>query len=191
MTAVELLREALRSLLSHRLRAALASSGAAAGVAAIVAALAIGEGARRQAMADIGTLGMDNVVVRALAARDAKGRSVSPVLTLDDVDALSRRMPAVIVAAMRATNEEVAAGNRRVATTVAGVTSSWQATGNLSLSRGRWFDERRSMTRVAVIGDSVRRGLFGADESIGERILVAGEWRTVVGVLAPGRRSAL
>ena len=185
MTHRDVILEALRSLIAHPLRAALASIGVIAGVGTIVAALAIADGARRQARADIGALGMDNVIVRAAARRDARGRTVSPALTLDDVAMLARRMPDVTFAALRSVNGPAATSDRAVTATIAGVTAAWRTTANLTVATGRWFSPRESGARVAVIGAAWSRDAFGDDDPIGERVLAAGEWRTVIGVLAP------
>ena len=50
------------------------------------------------------------------------------------------------------------------------------------------FDRRDEETfaQVCVIGDGVRRALFGFDAAVGRPLKVNDQWLTVVGVLAPG-----
>ena len=62
----DLAHEAATALLAHRLRATLSAVGIVFGVATVVTALAIGEGARRAALSEIGALGIDNVLLRAV-----------------------------------------------------------------------------------------------------------------------------
>ena len=57
-----LLRLGVRSLLVHKLRSVLSILGVVFGVAAVTAVSAVGEGARREAVAQIGSLGIDTPV---------------------------------------------------------------------------------------------------------------------------------
>jgi putative ABC transport system permease protein len=185
MTGGDLAREIARSLLAHRLRTMLAAAGIVTGVGTIVASLAVAEGARRQAVADIGALGVDNVLIRAHRPdeRATKGR-VAPVLTLDDADALAVRYRGATVAAVRLTHDDVTNGVRSIAATVAGVTANWHTTAGLATARGRWFAPADAASRTAVLGDVIAQAVFGTDDPVGRPILAAGEWRIVVGVLA-------
>ena len=65
MSPRALLRLGVRSLLLHKLRSGLSILGVVFGVAAVVAMSSVGEGARREAMAQIGALGIDTITVRA------------------------------------------------------------------------------------------------------------------------------
>ena len=59
-----LLRLGLRSLRLHRLRSSLSILGVVFGVAAVVAMSSVGEGARRETLAQVAALGIDTVTVR-------------------------------------------------------------------------------------------------------------------------------
>ena len=65
----------------------------------------------------------------------------------------------------------------------------------LSLRKGRFFDRTDEDTHAAVrvIGEKVRRDLFGFEPALGRPLKVNDQWLTVVGVLeggglVPGRR---
>src|SRR3970282_1438534 len=60
-----LLRLGLRSLLLHKLRSTLSILGVVFGVAAVVSMSSVGEGARREALAQVGALGIASVTLRA------------------------------------------------------------------------------------------------------------------------------
>ena len=70
-----LLRLGLRSLLLHKLRSALSILGVVFGVAAVTAMSSVGEGARRESIAQIGALGIDTVILRARAAHRRRAPS--------------------------------------------------------------------------------------------------------------------
>ena len=66
---VVLLRLGARSLRLHKLRSSLSILGVVFGVAAVVAMSSVGEGARRETLAQIAALGIDTVTVKPQAAR--------------------------------------------------------------------------------------------------------------------------
>jgi putative ABC transport system permease protein len=186
MTVRDLIREAVGSLASHRLRAMLAALGSVAGVGTVVAALAIASGAQRQAAADIGALGIDNIVIRAIAPDDTRKEHPAPVLRVDDGPALSREFPGSTIAELRTLHDTASVADAHIPVTVAGVAREWRRTMGFSVAAGRWFGERDANARVAVAGAGLARTLFHGSDAIGRTVLAAGEWRTIVGVLASG-----
>ena len=60
-----LVRLGARSLRLHKLRSSLSILGVVFGVAAVVAMSSVGEGARREALDQLGALGMDSVTLRS------------------------------------------------------------------------------------------------------------------------------
>jgi putative ABC transport system permease protein len=85
-----LLRLGLRTLLVHKLRSTLSILGVVFGVAAVTAVSAVGEGARREAIAQIGGLGIDSVTLKA---RPSDPASPHPGLRMADVDAVAAVVP--------------------------------------------------------------------------------------------------
>lgn len=185
----DVIEEAVDALLADRLRSVLAVVGIVVGVATVVTALAIGEGARRAALADIGSLGLDNVFVRAVAPPPQSAgarRAMAPLLSLADVRAVGDALPVgTVVSAMRLARVEARAGNRHAAAALAGVTASWQRIAEPALSAGRWLTaaDEGSHRRVAIVGGTLARDLFAGASPIGERIHAGGDWYAVVGVL--------
>ena len=62
---IETLKLGLANLLLHKLRSLLTALGIIIGVAAVIFVVAIGEGNKRQALADIEKLGAKNIIVRS------------------------------------------------------------------------------------------------------------------------------
>jgi putative ABC transport system permease protein len=71
---------------------------------------------------------------------------------------------------------------------VIGVSHDYPQLVRLPVREGRFFDRRDEDTfaQVCVIGDGVRRELFGFDPAVGRPLKINDQWLTVVGVLAPG-----
>lgn len=178
----ELIREGIESLLAHRLRAALAALGIVAGVGTILAVLAITNGAQRQAMNEIGRLGIHNVIVRADHSNERASRA-GVSIDGDDAIAIGRELPRAEIAMLRSTTGSVKLGRRSVDATIAGVTPAWSITANLTIVRGRWLTEMDGQWRTAVVSESLAKKLTGNSDPLGERVEAAGEWRAIVGVV--------
>lgn len=201
MTRRPLIAQALRSLLAYRLRALLSSIGCVVGIATVVTALAIGEGARRVALDEIGALGIDNLFVRAVRASSASGEAHAgtaaplpraPTLTLDDARAIERRVADVkAVAAVRRARVEIANGSRRVSGSLLGVTTTWPRIASMYVERGRALNERdqRDRRRVGILGHALAMALFPAADPVGREVRAGDTWFRVIGVLddASGR----
>lgn len=191
----DLVGQALAALLAHRLRAALSAIGIVFGIATVVTALAIGEGARRAALWEIGALGIDNIFVQATSpppSGDRRQQPPAPVLSMDDARVIGDTVDGVVaIAAVRSARVEIRSEERGVRRQpdqwgwLTGVTPSWSRIVNMDLAAGRWLsaDDERSRRRVAVIGDTLARQVFAAADPIGARVLAGGTWFVVVGRL--------
>ncbi|MBI4265738.1 MAG: ABC transporter permease [Acidobacteria bacterium] len=189
MSPRDLVQEATAALLAHRLRATLSVVGLVFGVATVVTALAIAEGARRTAVAEIGALGIDNVFLRAVpppSAPDGRRPPAAPLLSLDDVMVIEKTVEdALAVAAMRVARVQVSTESRRAEGLLAGVTVSWRDVAGLEVATGRPLiaADERAQRRVAVIGSDLSRALFGAADPVGSRIIAGGNSYAIVGRL--------
>ena len=189
MTLDELLSQAREGIKTHRLRATLSLLGIVVGIATVVTSLAVGEGARRAAMQDIGALGIDNLFARAvLSSGDKNTPTIAPELTLDDAAAIESRVAGVAsVAVTRTTRTEVAAGLRTAVASVSGVNLAWSRLTNIRCTRGRWLsdEDERLGRRVAVIGAGLASSLAQGGDPVGLAISFNGTPLEVVGVLEP------
>src|SRR5947199_8256223 len=81
---------AAEALGRYKLRTSLSVLGVVLGVAAVIAMMSVGEGARRDALAQVESMGLDNLVVRSRGA--GPGGASSP-LTAHDADRLLALVP--------------------------------------------------------------------------------------------------
>jgi putative ABC transport system permease protein len=191
-----LVRLGVRGLLLHKLRSTLSILGVVFGVAAVVAMSSVGEGARREALDQLGALGMDSVTLRSR-------RSASPTepgaLRLRDAESLARVVPHVVATApVREAALLAEASGRRADAVAVGTTPDYLLAARLGIAAGRFLAplDVSDQKRVAVLGASVAASLFPFGPALGERILLGGDWFQVVGVLegrasARGRASAI
>ena len=192
MTTRSLIQVAIRGLALHKLRSTLSALGIVFGVAAVVAMLSVGEGARREILAEVGRLGINRVTVRAgslsRSTEVEAGKLQSPGLSLADAEAISEVSPNVeSLAPVRTASEQIANGERRAEATLLATTPSFARTEELALARGRFVADAdvSDAKRVIVLGHELRELLFPYDEPVGSGVRIGGEWYSVVGALEP------
>jgi len=176
-----LLRLGLRNLLLHKLRSTLSILGVVFGVAAVVAMSSVGEGARREALEQIGSLGIDTVIVKALRPEPA-----DPGLRLRDAEAVAAVVPHLVgVAPLREAALAAEAGGRSADVVALGTTPAYAPAARLAVASGRFLTplDVQDRKRVAVLGASVARLLFPLGEARGQRVILGGDTYDVVGVL--------
>lgn len=179
----------LQLLAAHRLRTALSVSGLLVGVAAVIVMVAIGEGAERRVLERVQALGTNLLVVSAAPAPRVAGRPrqvpVYTMLRAADATAIAEESP-LAVAAAPAVNRFVVVRSEGVntTTTVTGTTAGGLGIRNISAASGRVFDDRddRERRRVALLGPTVVRSLFGAADPVGRVVRIGNVPFDVVGV---------
>jgi macrolide transport system ATP-binding/permease protein len=183
------LTTAIQALSRNKLRAGLTILGVFIGVAALIAMVAVGQGANAAVKQQIQSLGTNMLVVLpgATTASGVRGGFGSAsTLTVADADALRREDPAVSqVGYLIRQMGQVQYRDQNWTTTIQGVTSSYGEIANWHVFRGRGLnaDDLASAALVAVIGQTVYRQLFEADENpIGATVLVRGVPLEVVGL---------
>jgi len=189
----EAVTSGFESLRAHALRSLLAMLGIIFGVGAVIAMLSIGAGAEREALATLESLGLRNVLI---AARDPERederqelRRKSLGLAARDATAIAEAVPGVerVVSKLEIEAWKVLAAGRRAKPRVLGVSHHYPELVALAVREGRFFDRRdeESFAQVCVIGESLRRELFGFEPALGQPVKVNEQWLTVIGVLAP------
>jgi len=178
---------ALREIRRNLLRSFLTILGIVIGVAAVITMVTIGQGATRAVSDQITSLGTNLLMVRPGQrlgpGRDAAG---SPPFRQADAEAIAAQIAGVrAVAPLASTGAVAVYGARNWSTVVQGTTSAYFETNNWTLADGRPFEEAelRAGASVCVIGATVRRELFGAEEPVGSRLRLRNITCEVIGLL--------
>lgn len=184
MRTGEAFRVALDALRANRLRSGLTMLGVVIGVAAVVILVAIGSGAKQEIEAQVEGLGSNIIIVVPGKFEFGSAPSVSR-LTLQDVDLLGRVVgdPSRIAVSI-ASGETVSVGSRQMFATVNGVNDNVPNVFDRRVARGSYItatdvDTRR---RVAVLGSSVARTVFGEVDPLGRQVSIAAVRFRVIGV---------
>jgi macrolide transport system ATP-binding/permease protein len=180
-----------RAIARNTLRSGLTMLGIFIGVAALIAMVAVGQGAKAAVKARIEALGTNLLVVlpgATTASGVRSGFGSASTLRTADAIAIKQEDPAVAeVSYLMRSVAQVQTGNQNWSTSIQGVTPSYLATRNWAVVAGRPMtdDDMQNAARVALLGQTVLRNLFGEySNPIGATVLVKGVPLEVVGVLA-------
>ena len=189
MNLLATIRVALNALRVNFLRSVLTMLGIIIGVAAVITMLAVGSGAEVRIKEQIKSLGSNLMIVTA-GARTANGvrigTGVTPDLTEDDAAAIAREIAEVeAVAPTYRGGAQVVFGNANWSTQVFGITPDYFTVRNWTLESGRMFEpaEMSGAGKVALIGQTVARELFGDVDPMDQTIRIKNVPVTIVGVL--------
>ena len=190
LTLGEHFRQGLKQLMANKVRTFLSVLGVLIGVASVVTMLAIGKGAQKAIESQLSSLGANILVLRTGAMRGAGGASAeagaTALLYPEDGVAVKQRFPQVVEAAPNVNGRGQASfKNKNWNTQVMGVVPEYKDLRSYQPSEGRFFteEENRKRARVAVIGATVHRELFGGKNAIGETIKINKNNFLVIGLL--------
>jgi len=179
---------ALREIRRNLMRAALTTLGIVIGVGAVIAMVTLGSGAQASITTSISQLGRNLLILTPGTQRRGGGPpSAASLFTIQDADAIARDISGLRAVAPIAQRTVIAvAGNRSRTTQAAGTEGPYLDARDWPLALGRSFAdaEIRSGRAVCILGESVRKDLFGAQVPLGAQIRIAQIPCEVIGVLS-------
>ncbi|NNB43748.1 MacB family efflux pump subunit [Pseudomonas chlororaphis] len=181
---VDAVQAAWRVMWINRFRTALTLLGIVIGVASVVVMLAVGEGSKRQVMAQMGAFG-SNIIY--LSGYSPNPRTPEGIVTLDDVAALANLPQVKRIMPVNGAKAGVRFGNADYMSYVGGNDTNFPEIFNWPVAQGSYFSDadERSAAAVAVIGHKVREKLLkDVANPIGQYILIENVPFQVVGVLS-------
>jgi putative ABC transport system permease protein len=185
-------KSSFRIMGRHKLRSFFMMIGMMLGVAALILVFSLGKGTEKKIMTSVERIfNASNIWISAGRGRIMSGTQEGPAtsLTLDDAAALQREVPNIVVGdpMQMIPGREIRFAGKSVSATVYGNSENFRQVWNRGVSRGECFDREavRSSARVAMVGGTVARELFGNRDPLGEQILVGNVPFRVLGILEP------
>ena len=181
---VDAVHAAWRVMWINRFRTALTLLGIVIGVASVVVMLAVGEGSKRQVMAEMGAFGSNIIYLSGMSPRP---RAPLGIVTLNDVAALSTLPQVKMIMPINGAEIGVRYGNVDHTMYTGGNGIDFSAIFNWPVVQGSFFTQadENAAAAVAVIGKKVRdKVLKDVPDPIGQYILLENVPFRVVGVLA-------
>jgi putative ABC transport system permease protein len=175
---------ALREIRRNITRAFLTVIGVVIGVAAVVTMVTLGRGATEMVKSQISNLGSNLMILRP---GQGWGQWGAPLFSLNDVQAVREQVSGVRAAAPLAMGNAPAVFMENVRNTdYQGTTPEYFDIAGWKLSEGRFFDQDdlRKGAAVCVIGETIRKELFGSVPAVGQKIRLRKTSLMVIGVTA-------
>ena len=182
----EILRSAWRVMRLNRLRTGLTLLGIIIGVASVIVMLAVGQGSQEKVLAEMQTFGLRTIYIFREWLSDtqqARALSMADVAAVQQVPNVERASPVIDQNGII-----VRHGNRTLRTNLSATTRHFAQALNWQASQGTLLDteDEHDLRKVALLGERVRKALFGAHgQAVGQEILVGNVPFRVIGVMAP------
>jgi len=198
MNLLEMARTVYASLTRHLVRSLLATLGIVLGIAAVVAMLAIGEGGRREALHQIESQGVDNIILRSVKPAEGNVKQTTRSytqrygITQRDVEHIAAVFENVrLLVPVMEVRREIFLGQASTDIKAIATTPDF-----LEVTRCRLVDRRsrflvptdgKILDPICVVGVKAARRLFGHRDPIGQTIAIGNASFRVVGLMeSPG-----
>ncbi len=185
----------LRQIRRNLMRSILTTLGVVIGVAAVITMVTLGNGATKAVSDQISSLGSNLMILRPGQrlgpGRDSAGASP---FKLSDVDAIIAQIPDVAAAAPTAgASVTVVYSSENWSTQITGTTSAYLLTNNWTIADGHGFtdSDERAGRAACIIGETVRKNLFGAQSPLGSSIRIKQFSCEVIGLLTSKGQSSM
>jgi putative ABC transport system permease protein len=191
MSTARLVRHSFKAMGRYKLRSGFMMLGSFIGVAALTLVVSIGEGAERKILMTVRQLfGGSSIFVITGGGRLMGGpRPGAARLTIDDAAAVAEELPGIEVwdPQQGYPGAPVRYGDASATARVIGESERSEKVWDRSVSRGEYFDAAAvaGSARVALIGETVVKELFGDEDPLGAEIMIDSVRFQVVGILEP------
>ena len=182
------------NLMLHKIRSILTSLGIIFGVGSVIAMLSISEGAKREALAQIESMGVDNIILSTRKPppmgkdlSDNTNNSNYETYGLTEVDRqhILHMDNVGSIATARNSRKPILKGTTRLNVNLFGVTNDFLDVTRSEIIQGRWLSPADRDRNVCVLGINARRSLFSIKDRkvVGKIIGVGDDAYRIVGVL--------
>jgi putative ABC transport system permease protein len=190
MRTARLATHSFRFMARYPLRSTFLMLGSLVGVAALTLVVSLGQGVQVKVLNTVGQMVGNSSILLISGGSRIMGspRAGASRLTIDDLTAVANELDDIEAWDPQQDLSSVARYREATATVrVLGQSERGERVWARGVNRGQYFDEAavRSAARVAVIGDTVARRLFGQEDPLDAEIRVGAVPFRVIGVLEP------
>jgi putative ABC transport system permease protein len=192
MKIFDIIQETYLALSANKVRTGLTMLGIVIGISSVIAMVSIGQGAKSSITSNIESIGSNLILIspgaqRGIGQQVSAGRGSAKSLTQDDADAIASEVTlAKAVSPEVSGRYQVTGKGTNTNTSVMGVSGYYADVRNIQVEEGDFITEQnlRNLSRVAVIGPTVKDDIFGEDtmDVIGQSIKIKGLEFKVVGI---------
>jgi putative ABC transport system permease protein len=184
-----LLKASFNSIMKNRMRSLLTSLGIIIGVSAVIVMVGIGSGSQKRIEQEISSLGNNMIIVfPSFSQRGGVNRGAGSFnrFTMEDVEAIKDEATLIKnVSAVVMVGAQVIGNGKNWNTSIQGVDPEFQKIRMWEVTKGSFFTDKdiRSRKKVAVLGQTVAKNIFGTMDPVGQKIRVRNTPFKVIGVL--------
>jgi len=190
MNLLEVLRTAIFALRGNWLRSALTSLGVIIGIAAVIVMVSVGQGTQAEIDKLVSGLGSNRLDVGAAGGFGGGGARMAAgsrfALSEGDAEAIREQIPQVqYVAASLRGGAQIVFAESNWSTQWQGVQADFFDINGWTIASGGGFEARdySGGGKSVILGETVRRELFGFDDAVGQSVRIGRVPFTVVGTL--------
>jgi putative ABC transport system permease protein len=184
----------IRAIRRNIMRSFLTILGIVIGVGAVITMVTLGAGATAQVKQQIASMG-SNVLMVTTGKRLGPGQSGSaPPFKTEDATAIARDVAGIsAVAPVCSKSVKAVFGNQNWSTTARGSDNQYFKVTNAPIGTGRGFtdSELRAGSAVCIMGETVRKKIFGGQDVLGAKIRLEKLSCEVIGVLSEKGQSSM
>ena len=191
MSFLDILRTAVFALRGNWMRSALTSLGVIIGIAAVIVMVSVGQGTQAEIDRQLAGLGAQKLDIGPQGQRSMGGVRMSAssffTLTEGDVEAIREEIPEVqyVSGSLRGSSQVVYA-ETNWSTSWQGIQPDFLQINGWQVANGAAFEPQQyAGDKVVILGETVRRELFGSGTGVGETVRIGRTNFTVAGTLAP------
>lgn len=179
MKLKDIFLESYAALSSNKIRSGLTMLGVIIGISSVIVLVGVGQGATASITSNIASLGSNLIMVMPGSTSSSGVRSAmgnAQTLTADDATAIADNVDTISeIASVVNTRSQVVYKNTNTNTQIIGTEADYADIRNITVDSGTFItaQEVKSVSKVAVIGSTVRDNLFGEDvDPIGQTIKI-------------------
>ncbi len=190
MNFLEILRTAIFALRGNWMRSGLTSLGVIIGIAAVIVMVSVGQGTQAEIDKLVSGLGSNRLDVGAAGGFGGGGARVAAgsrfTLSQGDAEAIREEIPEIqYVAASLRGGTQIVFAESNWSTQWQGVQADFFDINGWTLAAGDGFETRDyGGGKSLILGETVRRELFGDEDAVGQNVRIGRVPFTVTGTLA-------
>ncbi|MCU0679933.1 MAG: ABC transporter permease [Planctomycetes bacterium] len=180
-----------KALRANKARSFLTMLGIIIGVGAVILIMSLGAGAQSLILDQVKTLGSNTISITPGKSEKNEPPTfvmgvVITTLTYDDLKAIRNKIKNIVGAsAYVQSNGTLSWQDNAYDTTINGTTASYLQVEGGNLANGRFFtvDEEENLAKVAVLGSTAKKELFGESDALGQKFKIGKQVFEVIGIM--------
>lgn len=185
MNPISALTVAYRAIASNKIRSVLTTLGIIIGVATVIALVALTSGAKQMIEDQLTGLGSKSLNIKS-GKRGIGAQDDTPILTVGDAEAIEELDVIERITPLLNKSELAIADSKNWYTIILGTSPDYIYINDWFPERGSFFNDFdvSRAERVAVLGKTVARSLFGFQDPVGQSLRIGNNTFKVIGVMS-------